>query len=320
MFGGTIFRVAKYAIIGAIAIGLGSQLLNYTSNVVIAFRSGNSIPLILVFFVAIIVLRLAGSSLLGEPARTIVNILGWTAAIYLTLTVFVLSLDNGLLFSIVSTAAVTVLCATIRNPSELVLRVNDTLRNSLHLDLSRALMADDTLTDDDIWFYAKGLCERLKVLHVPGEYHELILDVFRKRAEIPLSLHILNDLTVLILDSTSITLGEAIAALQLPDSSEIRECSPTLSKTILAIPLLNAHHGLNITEYSLVTEVESSQFLIDAASSGITIYPSKPDLAVLVPTKLAIGLPCENLSQNELYQLVLERKLPPTIGEKNDHA
>ena len=76
MFGGTIFRVAKYAIIGAIAIGLGSQLLNYTSNVVIAFRSGNSIPLILVFFVAIIVLRLAGSSLLGEPARTIVNILG----------------------------------------------------------------------------------------------------------------------------------------------------------------------------------------------------------------------------------------------------
>jgi hypothetical protein len=320
MFGGAIFRIAKYAVIGAIALGLGSQLLSYTTSVVIAFRSGDSIPLILVFIVAISVLRLAGSSLFEEPTKTVVNILGWTAGIYLILTIFILSLDSGLVFSIIGTAMVTILCAIVRDPSEVVLRVNETFKNSLHLDLSRVSTACNNLSDNEIWSYAKELSESLAVLQISNEFIDSVLDAFRKRVKIPMSLHILNDITVLIVDSTKISVKDAITSLQLPDSCEIKQCPQTLSKAILALPLLNAHYGRSITKYSLVSDSESSRFLINATSPGTSIYPSKPDVSVLVPQELAIGLPSETLSQSEIYNLVLARRLPKIGVEKNDHT
>ncbi len=319
MFGGTIFRIAKYAVIGAITLTLGTQLITSVNSIVIAYRLGNNIPLILVFLVTLGVLRIAGSSMFNEPVKMITNVLGWTATIFLSVTVFIIGLENGLLFSIVGTASVTILCAVVRNPNQIVVRLNEGFNHKLSLDTSMAARGIDSISDDELWVYVDQLASKLKALHIPLGAHNSIIEIFQQRVEWSVSLTHLNDMDALVVDTSLVPIEDVVNILELPETHCPKVCSHTLTKAILALPFIDARFGITFTDYEYMTDPNSVSLLIDSWAPGTTIFPSKPGISALVPKELATGLTSASLHSNELRSLILERKLPiKRVEEQND--
>ncbi|MHA2302756.1 MAG: hypothetical protein ACXACD_17555, partial [Candidatus Thorarchaeota archaeon] len=118
MFGKGVFRIIGLAVAGAMALAGGAQLLASVAIVVIAFRSGDIVPLVLVIGTTMALIHLK-RRLANHTLSSIIGILAYAASGYLAVIAFVGMLPLGLLTSLVGAAVTIMVCSVMYDPSQL---------------------------------------------------------------------------------------------------------------------------------------------------------------------------------------------------------
>ncbi|MGD9396109.1 MAG: hypothetical protein PVJ05_06765, partial [Candidatus Thorarchaeota archaeon] len=125
MFGKSIIKLIGLVFAGAIALAGGAELLASVVGVVLAFRSGNPFPLLLVGIVTISLLRIVKRLTEETPVKMILNIVAYAATGYVVVVAFVIALPYGLVASVVSAIATSVTISFIGDPSSILSQIQD---------------------------------------------------------------------------------------------------------------------------------------------------------------------------------------------------
>jgi hypothetical protein len=118
MFGKGVLRIIGLAVAGAMALAGGAQLLASVAIVVISFRSGDIVPLVLVIGTTMALIHLK-RRLANHTFSSIIGILAYAASGYLAVVAFVGMLPFGLLTSLVGAAVTIMVCSVMYDPSQL---------------------------------------------------------------------------------------------------------------------------------------------------------------------------------------------------------
>jgi hypothetical protein len=297
LFGKGVLKIIGLAIAGAMAIAGGAQLLASVAIVVIAFRSGDIIPLILTICATLALIQMKRRSD-GHTLSSIVGILAYAASGYLAVVAFVGMLPLGLISSLVGAAATILVCSVMYDPSQLTA-------------LMATLSSDSTMS----WMNrGRGSSEQplnLDVSHqlilIPADSREKIITLMRDRPLLPISLTHFNECDILFIETSSKKISSAqvvdiIARRNIPIGYE---ASTLLREAILKVPLIDEKHGLAMKDYHLALENDTIVQLIRNPPSRMMVFPSRTGPRIIYPVSAAPGLVSQKVPENELANALL---------------
>ncbi|MHA2067654.1 MAG: hypothetical protein ACXABY_25095 [Candidatus Thorarchaeota archaeon] len=312
MFGKGVLKIIGLAMAGAMALAGGAQLLSSVAVVVIAFRSGDIIPLVLAVGTALALIQMR-RLLSNHALSTIVGILAYAASGYIAVVAFVGLLPFGLVSSFIGAALTIVVCSLMHDP---------TLMN----EWIAALSADSSVS----WMgRSRGTSElklSLDVSHqmilLPPESREQVITLMKDRPLLPISLTHYTDCDVLFIDTNSkkTSSSQVRDILSRMNILSGRDASPLLREAILKVPLIDARHGLEMTDYCLAFEEDTVIHLLKNVPSRMIVFPCKTGLRIIYPESAAPGLISEKVPENELVNTLLLHSYAGLEEVKDSHA
>jgi hypothetical protein len=297
LFGRGILKIIGLAIAGAMALAGGAQLLSSVAFVVISFRSGNSIPLIITISTTVVLMQLKRLF----PKHTlsgIIGILAYAASGYLGVTAFVGLLPYGMATSLLGAALTIIVCSLMYDPSNLREWMATLSTDSSVAWLSRNPRRFNSSINMEVSHH---------VVLLPFESIEKIISLMRDRPLLPISLTHLNECDALFIDTKSERIDFAqIKDVLLKANITIKsDASPLLREAILKVPLIDEKHGLSMTEYFMATDQEAVRHLIQNVPSRMIVFPSKTGPRVIYPESAAPGLISQRVPEGELVNALL---------------
>ena len=298
LLGKGLTKIIGLIVGGAIALAAGAQLLASVVSVVLSFRFGNIVPLVLVLAVTITVLLIANRIPEESSARVIIKILAYGATGYLAVVAFVIALPYGFLVSIVAAGAVGVLSSMLGEQKILWNNVKQSLQSQNRYNgYSRSVPVGD------------GKSFRLNSFHniviLDEGMREKLIQLMKERPLLPISLTHYEDCDVLFIAEDRY---EQIMKL-LKDSGIGMKglASLLLSEAIQMIPILDSRNGLKFEDYRLTRDDATINSLLTLAPLRLTVFPSATGLGVLVPDMEAPGLNVERLKRGYEVDILLHR-------------
>jgi hypothetical protein len=305
VFGRSIIKLIGLVFAGAIALAGGAELLASVVGVVLAFRAGNPFPLLLVSVVTVILLRIVKLQTEETPVKMILNIVSYAATGYLVVVAFVIMLPYGLVASIVTAIATSVVVSFIGDPSSLMTQVRENFPSSLGgpiEGLSRRVVQ----TGDGSSFTVNS---SNSVILINSDHRNKVVELMRDRSLLPISLTHYEDIDVLFVRTgRDITLYERVTNLLKSYGIENKGNTPALlAEAVQMIPIIDEQNGLMMKEYRLAKDEKSIQNLLTTWPVRMTVFPTEWGLMVLVPNVEVTGLNVEPLKQGYESELLLHR-------------
>ncbi len=305
MFGKGIIKLIGLIFAGAIALAGGAELLASVVAVVLAFRGGNPLPLLLVGIVTIVLLRVVKKQTDDTPVKMILNIVSYAATGYLVVVAFVVALPFGLVASIATAIATSVIVSFIGDPSSLMVQVQEFLPQSQGNPI-RNLSKRVVQTGDGSSFTVNS---SNSIIVINSDHRNNVVELMRARSLLPISLTHFEDLDVVfIANGRDRPMFDRVIALLRTYGIETRGPTPTLlSEAIQMIPIIDEQNGLMMKGYRIAKDQKTVEDLLALWPVRMTIFPTEGGLKVLVPEHEATGLNVEPLKQGYEPEVLLHR-------------
>jgi hypothetical protein len=301
VFGKSIIKLIGLVFAGAIALAGGAELLASVVGVVLAFRAGNPIPLVIVAIVTIVLLKILKKQEEETPVKMILNIVAYAATGYLVVVSFVIALPYGLVASIATAIATSVVISLIGDPSSLTIHFQDYLPTSVN-GLSKRIVR----TGDGSSFTVNS---SNSIIIINSDHREKIVELMRDRTLLPISMTHFEDVDVLF-----ITTGRERSTFDrvntVLDSYGIETKGPApalLTEAIQMLPIIDEQNGLMMKEYRLAKDEKTVESLLSMWPVRMTIFPTEMGLRILVPDFEVTGLNVEQLKQGYESEVLLHR-------------
>ncbi len=297
MFGKGILKIIGLAIAGAMALAGGAQLLSSVALVVIAFRVGDIVPLVLVIGTTFSLIQL--KRILGDRTLSaIVGILAYAASGYLSVIAFVGLLPYGMLSSLVGATLTIMVCSVMYDPSQLNEWLATLSADSPASWLSRSVSPSELLPNLEVSH---------QLILLPPNSLNLIARLMKNRPLLPISLTHYNECDILFIDATSkrTTPAQVREILVKANVALGNEVTPLLREAILKVPLIDEQNGLPMSDYCLATEHDTVVQLMSNAPSRMIVFPSKSGPRIIYPESAAPGLVSQKVPENELVNALL---------------
>jgi hypothetical protein len=305
VFGKSIIKLIGLIFAGAIALAGGAELLASVVGVVLAFRAGNPFPLLLVGIVTIILLRVVKKQTEETPVKMILNIVAYAATGYLVVVAFVVALPYGLMASIVTAIATSVVISFIGDPSSILSQVQNYVPSTLGGSIN-GLPKRVVQTEDGSSFTVNFTNS---VIVINPDHRDKVVDLMRDRSLLPTSLTHFEDLDVLFISNEGDrTMFERVNSLLNSYGIETKGPVPALlAEALQMLPIIDEQNGLSMKEYRLAKDEKTISDLLSLWPARMTIFPTEQGLRVLVPDIDVIGFNVEPLKQGHESEVLLHR-------------
>ncbi|MFX0108376.1 MAG: hypothetical protein ACFE7R_08840 [Candidatus Hodarchaeota archaeon] len=306
MFGKTFMKLGLYAIIGAIAVALGTQLLASVVSVVYAIRRGNIIPLVIIVTLSVVTLRVArklpDESMMGKMS----TFLAYTMTGYAMAVAFIGLLSVGLSMSILGAIAVLILCASIYEPDRVRVLLGP-YSTQLKMSLQQTSGSSSKISPYDpapIRVHLPAL-----MMHVENGSREALVNLMLERPLLPISLTHLEEYDVVYIDSNQDPLiADRVQALfEACEINTRRVATPFLEDVLAKLPIIDEEHGLAMCGYKVVTDEQTVKHLLDMWPPRMSVIPSRKGLTVILPESSAPGLPMDPIPSLHIHKIILFR-------------
>ncbi len=291
---GRVFALAKWAVVAAVAIVVGSDLLRSASVVALSLKAGNTAPFAAVLVVTIVLLVVSGRvSRRGKGSRVpglLMDIAAYACAIYLFLVILLSTLSLGVVVALASAACTALLVPAARNPRSL-----RKLRGPVASIVSGSGLSlpgvEQAIRPDEAWRAVSR--SSMRVIAVPPEFRDVLVTMLRERPLLPVSLTHLEGGLFLIVSGNDRKEDWEKRLLVLLDELGVkgsRTVSPLLREAVLALPFLDSMHGFRMSDYVLAVDLSTVERLIQSWPDRMTIFPDPHGLRVVVRKQHAAGL------------------------------
>ena len=315
MFGKSIIKLIGLIFAGAIALAGGAELLASVVGVVLAFRSGNPFPLILLVIVTIILLRIVKKQTEETPIKMILNIVAYAATGYLVVVAFVIALPYGLVASVVTAIATSVVISLIGDPSSILSQIQDYLPSTIGGPINglskRVVQAGDGST-----FTVNSANS---VIVIKSEHRDKVVELMRDRSLLRISLTHFEELDVLFISREGgRSMFERVNSLLTSYGIETKGSIPTLlAEAIQMLPIIDEQNGLLMKEYRLAADEKTINDLLSLWPTRMTIFPTEYGLRVLVPDMEVMGFNVEPLKLGHESEVLLHRDFTSIVEVKD---
>ena len=312
MFGKSIIKLIGLIFAGAIALAGGAELLASVVGVVLAFRSGNPFPLVLVGVVTIVLLRVVKRQTEETPVKMILNIVAYAATGYLVVVAFVIALPYGLVASIATAITTSVVISFIGDPSSLMTQIQDYIPSTFGGSIN-GLSKRVVQTGDGSSFTVNS---SNSVIVINSDHRDKVVELIRDRSLLPISLSHFEDLDVLFISrERNRTMFERVNSLLKSYGIETMGPAPALlAEAVQMLPIIDEQNGLLMKEYRIVRDEKTIQDLLSLWPARMTIFPTEWGLMALVPDMEVIGFSVEPLKHGCESEVLLHRDFT-SIGE-----
>lgn len=302
MLGKGMFKLVGYAVAGAIALVAGAELLTSVVSVVLAFRLGDSFPLVVVTVLTVGLLLLVNRVSEESPTKLILNILAYAASGYLVVVSFVIVLPYGLVFAGITAGTTAGLCSFIKNPNILTSQLQEFLSNSSLTGLAKRIVPvgeGDSFT----------LHTFHNILILEEGSRDRVIQLMADRPLLPVSLTHFVDCDVLFVseDSNHSKFEQIMKLLKDLSIQTKGHTSQLLAEAIQMVPIIDSQNGLGMENYRLAKDEKSIKELLTLAPVRMTVFPTTTGIRVLVPDMDAPGLIVERLVQGKEADVLLNR-------------
>ncbi|MFW9806710.1 MAG: hypothetical protein ACFFFK_08285, partial [Candidatus Thorarchaeota archaeon] len=320
VFGKSIIKLIGLVFAGAIALAGGAELLASVVGVVLAFRASNPFPLILVITVTMVLLRIVKSQKEETPVKMILNIVAYAATGYLIVVGFVIALPYGLMASIATAIATSIVVSVIGDPASISTQIKNyipfTLGNSFQ-GVSRKVVQ----TSDGSSFLVNS--SSTIIIIKPQDRHKVV-ELMRDRSLLPISLTHFEDIDVLFISKMEnrALFNHVNSLLSSYDIQPESKAPALLSEAIQMIPIIDEQNGFPMKEYRLARDKKTVQDLLTNWPPRMTVFPSEKGLMVLVPYSEVVGLNVETLKRGYESEILLHRDFTSILeaGESVESA
>lgn len=305
MFGRSLFRIMGVVVAGLVALSLGRELLNSVTATVLAFRAGNALPILSVAVLTVVLLRVPAQLEKGTPQQVLLNALAWASAVYLSVTVFIAMLPFGMLIVFSATGATILVCGVISDPKELAQRLRAFWSHN-------GLIALSLGERGGVMFSTSLASQGFKVLILPSESRETVVELLRNRPALPVSVVSLesNDFMLVKTKGSNTLLTKTMDVLEQAGVNGVEIARPLLTDAIVNLPLIEDERGIaKMNEYRVVTEEKVMEKVLEVWPERMTVVPSRVGLRAIVRPDSVMGLELEDIRQGREAQVVLGRDL-----------
>jgi hypothetical protein len=291
----------KYLAIVVVLLVFGSTILDTTVIIASAAKEGNYIMLFLVMVTGVLVLRFAGNKR-GTKTENHAHFLMIATTIYLSFLIgLIIYLQSVALYFPIAGAAITGFgCKYVYESAGAEDGLSFKERIS-YLIASIRMSIDSSVVNAKnrgMWYNPINSLRAVEVTHttIPS-----ILQLMRDRPALPISLTHYSDLDFLIISNED---GWLRKILNIFSNLGIdhEQVSPLLQQTILSLPLIVPN-----IQYGLAKEEETVKKLIEGLPDGVTLFPHREGIRIIVPLENAVGFDLENLSRTSTLQLLVNR-------------
>jgi len=291
---GRVFVLVKWAVIGAVAIVIGSELLRSASVVALSLKAGNVGPFAAVLAMTVGLLAVSGRvSRRAKGSRVpglLMDIAAYACTIYLFLITLLSTLSLGVVVALGSAACTALLVPAARNPRSL-----HKLRGPLVSAVSGTGLSltgvEQSIRPNEAWRAVSR--SSMGVVAVPPESRDVLVTMLRERPLLPVSLTHLEGGLFLVVSGNDRKEDWKTRLLVLLDELGVkggRSVSPLLREAVLALPILDSMHGFRMSDYVLAVDLSTVERLIQSWPERMTIFPDPHGLRALVRRQDAAGL------------------------------
>ncbi|MFX1605742.1 MAG: hypothetical protein ACFFDD_07530, partial [Promethearchaeota archaeon] len=300
-----IIKIIGLIFAGAIALAGGAELLASVVGVVLAFRSGNPLPILLVGIVTITLVRLVKRQKEENPVKMILNIVAYAATGYLLIIAFILALPYGLVASIVAAIATSVAVSFIGDPSSLMFQIHDYLPSTIGGSIN-GIPNRVVQTGDGSSFAVNSANS---VIIINSDRRDRVVELMRERSLLPISLTHFEDIDVLFVSNkVDWATFERVNSLLNMYGVETKGPVPALlAEAIQMLPIIDEQNGLLMREYRLAKDEKTINDLLSLWPTRMTIFPTEAGLRILVPEMEVIGFKVEPMKQGHESDVLLSR-------------
>ena len=303
MLGGTVYRIVKWAIIAAVALLIGSQLLSSVYSIVLAFRLGNYVAFIGVIIVATTLTWLSGRDYDWKLADLLIDVIAGAALIVSVLSIFFALLSNGILVSIIGSSSYVGLLTIVRAP-----KLAERMRESR---IAGSLQFMDWIPGtQNKDFLVQRMLQTLdiSVLLLPTGSIQKILPILKERPFLPIAITRFLDTDVLFVrNSSSEQMNKILELLKAANVVSIDTHSPLFSSFILSLPMLD--NSATLHDHVIVQNAAAMERLLSEESVRLTLYPSPNGPTIVVAKSDALGIDAVDIPQTHLSSVLLKRNI-----------
>jgi hypothetical protein len=303
LFGKGFMKIVGLAVGGAIALAAGAELLSSVVSIVLAFRFGNAMPLIIVVILTVGLILVTNHIPEETPSRTILKILSYAATCYLAVIAFVIALPYGLVMSIIAAGAVGVLSSTLGDQKMLFSQIKRSLesQNRANRLTARSIPIGD------------GQSFRLNKFHtimlLESGVREKVVQLMKERPLLAISLTHYEECDALfVTEAEDPSKFDRVMKL-LGDYDIVTRgfASALLAEAIQLVPILDSKNGLKFDDYRYTRDSQTIDTLLEQAPVRMTVFPSPQGLGVVVPDMEAPGMEVERLKHGHEANVLLHR-------------
>ncbi len=305
MLGKGLIKIVGFIVAGAIALAAGAELLSSVVSVVLSFRSGNPIPLLIVVLITVVLLRILQRQREDTPVRMIVNIAAYAATGYVVVVAFMVALPYGLVACIVASVTTAIGCSLLGDPSSMIKQfqemIHGTTLGTRFDGLSRRLVP--VRNSSRFTFNAAH-----NIILVDHSQNEKIIQLMQDRPLLPISLSHYEGCDTLFITTKDNSLFERV--LSILSLSGIRTNGsppPLLAEAIQMIPILDEHNGVSMQDYRLARDEKTVLDLLVAWPLKMTVFPAESGVMILVPESESTGLNVEKIKPGYESEILLNR-------------
>ena len=306
MFGKGLIKLVGYVIAGAIALAAGAELLSSVVKIVLAFRTGNPVPLIFVIIIAVPVLVVSSRIKANTPASMIANILSYLVTGFLVVVSFVIGIPYGLVIAIVLAGVCGAFCSILRDSTQFRKFISTSISHFQILESLNGLPKRLVPVGDGTTF---ALNSFNNVLMLKDGYRDKLIQLMRERPLLPISYtHYVGCDVLFITENNGHSKFDRIMKLLREYGIEIQaHTSPLLAEAIQMVPIIDARHGLSLDEYRMTRDEATITNLLGLSPPRLTIFPTPYGLCALIPDMEAPGLNIEPLKRGYEHEVLLNR-------------
>ncbi len=300
MIGKSLLRIVSLAVMGALALVMGSQLLSSVALAVVAFRYGDFVPVLSTVVLTIILMRVAGMADSERPLSAILSALGWAATVYLTALVVILLFPQGLVLSLFLGGLTAITMSTIKEPEDILTRLQSLREMSTGVTKS---LQNNTESFDPLELLNRPTDKT--VFYIPEDMIPTLIEVLRTFPALALSVTKWEEFY------TGICSQEVAPFVRTTLEREgivgLRVASTLHARTTVNLPLIEIEHGMALTDYRIVRNQRDIDHLLSDWPVRGTLFGSFDGLRMIVRLESSFGLGLEPLPRGKERRIIVDR-------------
>ena len=278
MIGNGMSKVLRYAVIAAVVLVVGTQILTSVIDQVALLRTGDVSSLVPVIALAVFFMLLARPKETKTPLLVLINFLAWSTTGYLVVVSFVFFLPFGIAPAIVSAGITVALFELLRGSAN-----NQGIVRSICMffapyfpTLVRRISSKATAN--------ARISDKVSMRIVPHDLSPKIIGLIQTRPMLPIALTHFFEFDILKTDVRRgpITAFQVSRLLESFGISRLKRASDQFTRDLLNVPVIGEFMGHPMQDYRIIHDELTLERILPDWPIGATLFSdgNKPVLTV----------------------------------------